>query len=378
MPLLTPFSLVAASTLLAASLSPLPVQAQLPAGASVYAAGLKGPRGLVFGPDGTLYIAEAGSGGTTPAPAGCEALTPPTGPSHGGYSAQISRVLPNGDRSVVTNGLPSSVNAMGDVLGVSDVTFLDGQMYALIDGGGCSNGNPNFPNSVVRVDPKNGQRQMVADLSAFARQHPAAYPPAGFDPEGDPFSFVASNGSLYIAEANSGRVFSTTPAGVTTLVRDISLAYGHNVPTSITAASNGNLYVGTLGVFPIITEQDLILTLSRDSYFIDTTPGLATPQTEVGQFHLVHSRAGFTTIISLKIGPDGLLYALEFSDAAGYPTPGAGKVVRLTAAGTIEDVVTGLAVPTGMTFGPDKALYVSNLGAAPAGAGQVLRIPISF
>ena len=33
-------------------------------------------------------------------------------------------------------------------------------------------------------------------------------------------------------------------------------------------------------------------------------------------------------------------------------------------------VATGLAVPTGMTFGPD------GLGAAPAGAGQILRISI--
>ena len=36
----------------------------------------------------------------------------------------------------------------------------------------------------------------------------------------------------------------------------------------------------------------------------------------------------------------------------------------------------GLVVPTGMTFGPDGFLYVSNFGAAPAGAGEILRISI--
>lgn len=48
------------------------------------------------------------------------------------------------------------------------------------------------------------------------------------------------------------------------------------------------------------------------------------------------------------------------------------KVVRLNRVGDIEEVATGLSVPTGMTFGADGYLYVSNFGAAPA--GQILRI----
>jgi sugar lactone lactonase YvrE len=56
-------------------------------------------------------------------------------------------------------------------------------------------------------------------------------------------------------------------------------------------------------------------------------------------------------------GPDGLLYLLELSDAEGFPTPGDGKVVRVRN-GVAEDVITGLSVPTGITFGPDGALYV--------------------
>jgi sugar lactone lactonase YvrE len=80
--------------------------------------------------------------------------------------------------------------------------------------------------------------------------------------------------------------------------------------------------------------------------------------------------------VAVDIGPDGRLYALEFSPAAGYPTPGVGKVVRIDWDGTIEDVATGLTVPTGMTFGPDGDLYVSDFGAAPPGAGQIVRISV--
>ena len=365
--------------LAAAALAPTPTRAQLPAGATVYASHLDGPRGLAFGPDGTLYIAEAGTGGTVAAPAGCPNTPPPVGPYHGGYTARISRVLHNGHQDVLTKGLPSSIAGTGDVQGIADVTFLNGQLYALLAGGGCAHGNPGSPNGILSVDTSTRKTTLIADFSAFLRAHPAAYPNADdYEPDGVPYSFTVLNDILYSVEPNHGEVLATATDGTTTLLRDISLAEGHIVPTSIVAGRNGNLYLGNLGLFPILMQREIILTLSKDSFFIDTIPGFVTPSSEVGMFHLVHSRAGFTTILSLKFGPDGLLYVLELSDAPGYPTPGAGKVVRVNAAGNIETVVTGLAVPTGMTFGPDNALYVSNFGAAPAGLGQVLRIPITF
>jgi hypothetical protein len=64
----------------------------------------------------------------------------------------------------------------------------------------------------------------------------------------------------------------------------------------------------------------------------------------------------------------------------GFPSPkwaGQGAVVRVTAAGTLETVASGLSFPTAMTFGPDGVLYVSNLGfGTPPGAGQVVRITV--
>jgi hypothetical protein len=71
------------------------------------------------------------------------------------------------------------------------------------------------------------------------------------------------------------------------------------------------------------------------------------------------------------------LYVLELYDAPGFPNPGDGKSVRVSPSGEAENIVTGLVVPTAITFGPDGALYVSNFGAAPPGLGQFLRVDIT-
>jgi hypothetical protein len=81
-------------------------------------------------------------------------------------------------------------------------------------------------------------------------------------------------------------------------------------------------------------------------------------------------------VVGLAFDSRDRLYVLELSDAAGFPTPGAGKLVRISPSGKTEDIVTGLVVPTAMTIGPDDAIYISNFGAAPAGLGQILRVEV--
>ena len=72
---------------------------------------------------------------------------------------------------------------------------------------------------------------------------------------------------------------------------------------------------------------------------------------------------------------------METDTVAGFPGPqavGTGTVVCVNGDGTLNTVATGLTFPTGMTFGPDGALYVSNIGfGAPPGAGQIVRIATS-
>ncbi len=345
--------------------------------ATVIASGLNGPRGLTFGPDGTLYIAEAGTGGTNSTVGSCAQTPPPVGPYKGGTSATIAELPSGGKLRVLASGLPSSVAAQGDLQGIADVAFLDGKLYGLVSGGGCSHGNPTLPNGIVEVNLKNGRWSYITDLSLFYLEHPVAFPNApDYEPDGVPYSFAPYNGKLYAVEPNHGQITATGPAGVTSQVADFSYLFGHMVPTAI-ASDNDNLYVGNLGLFPISSNSERITTLSKNVGFIDTTPGFQTTAAELNKFRLAASRAGFTTVVSVKVGPDGLLYVLELSDTnGGYPNPGDGKVLRVNHDKSIETIVSGLAVPTGMTFGPDKALYISNLGAAGAGAGQILRIAI--
>jgi hypothetical protein len=358
---------------LAATVFPAIAGAQLPANASIYASGLQAPRGLRFGPDGYLYVAEAGTGGSNSTGSACTQVPAPVGPYKGGPNARISKISSKGTRTTVASGFPSTVDAMGDLIGVADVVFLDGTLYAVVAGGGCSHGNPKSPSGIAKVNPATGQWELIADIGAFLKAHPTKYESADdFEPDGTLYSAIAVDGKLFTVEPNHGEVLSVSTGGQIEQLIDISASEGHIVPTSI-AEKNGSLYVGNLNLIPIDPQWARILTISGGGYEDHSVPGFDTEG-----YHIVNSKAGFTTVVAVDIGPDGLLYALELSDMAGNPGPGNGKVVRVKRDGDLEEVVTGLSVPTGMTFGPDGALYVSNLGAAPAGAGQILRIPIAL
>ena len=140
----------------AASIASAPAYAQLSSNATVYASGLESPRGLKFGPDGDLYVAEAGTGGTVSTVGSCAQVPAPIGPYLGGSTGRISKLDKSGNRTTVASGFPSSLAAEGDLQGVADIAFLNGTLYAVTRGGGCSHGNASSPNIIARVDTKSG------------------------------------------------------------------------------------------------------------------------------------------------------------------------------------------------------------------------------
>jgi hypothetical protein len=340
---------------------------------SVFASGFNNPRGLKFGPDGYLYIAEGGTGGSNSTAGCCEQVVPPVGPYTGSITgSRISKINPNGVRTTAVDNLPSSQTSADSgslISGAADVSFIGNTLYILLGGAGCSHGVPQVPaqpNGVIRVNA-NGTLDLIANLSAFLMANPVKNPnPPDFEPDGTWYSMIMARGDghqvdLYAVEPNHGELDRITPDGQISRVADISASYGHIVPTAIATSDNDKFYVGSLGISGPGSAK--IYEISKDGHTRIVAEGL-------------------DGVLGVAFDSRHRMYVLETTDATG--NPGTGKVVRVDHPdGGLHDrdqtvIASGLFFPTAMTFGPDGALYVSNVGfgAPPDGEGQILRITV--
>jgi hypothetical protein len=330
---------------------------------TVIASGLQNPRGLVFGPDGRLYVAEGGLGGTmTTTPGQCTQVPPPVGPYSGGFTARISRMnVQTGTRDTVAAGLPSSMTSPaigGYVSGVADLKFVGGGLYALMAGAGCSHGLTGTVTSIVRVE-RDGSVTQVSDLSHFLMTHPVANPnPGDFEPDGTWYSMVEAGGGLYAVEPNHGEIDVVSRDGSISRLLDVSATQGHVVPTSI-AVHGDSFYLGNLGRFEPGSEG------KAGVYRLDRRSGA------IESFN-----TGLTAVTGVA-WHNGYLYALETFTGFFAPAPfvaATGTVVRQGDDGKWVPVVTSLNFPTAMVFRGDD-LYVSNrgFGFGPAD-GQIVRV----
>ena len=273
---------------------------------------------LEFGPDGALYVAEAGRGGTStlcaPAP------DPPFANRCYGPTGAITRILAAGDQRRVVVGLPSIAPAGGNTAqGPVDIDFGMGAAWVTTGfGGNPANRAPLEAGGVqmgrlVKINSI-GQWESVVDLSA----HEAANNPDGTTVDSNPFGLRVLDDRAYVADAGANAVLQISKTGAISTFAVFPARQPNPappsvqaVPTSVAVAPNGDVYVGELTGAPFFVGAARVYRIPA---------GGGTP---------VVVATGFTNIIDIALGPDGAGYVLEH-DANGIITPGDdGRLIRL-------------------------------------------------
>ena len=335
---------------------------------------LANARGLAWGPEGALYVAEAGRGGTGP----CMIVLGST--VCYGATGAVSRLW-HGKQERLISDLPSWVvtsNKSGNSEGPNGIS-LNGLGNAYVSIG--LEANPAERDAapelggfgrLVRLSPSalspghGGGRgapdwEFVADLGQYELD---VNPDCG-DLDSNPFGVLAVPGAVLVPDAGANAIIQLDANGqLSTLA-----AFSNNttvpgpgcpaastrdfVPTSITVGPDGAYYIGHLNGLAILKGSSSIWRLERGG----------APE----QFC-----TGFTWIIALAFDATGNIYVLQHSD--GPFTNSGGSLIRVAPDCSRQTVVTGLNRPTGLAVDDEGHVYVSLInGLNFAAEGQVRR-----
>jgi hypothetical protein len=341
---------------------------------TVVAEGLNNPRGIGFGPDGALYVAESGSGGSG------KCITSPEDPeaeSCFGRTGSVTRITRHSQHRVLT-GLPSLADEGGVAAsGPVDVGFRGWTGYLLI-------GNPGGDTStreslgagagrfgkLLKVDLR-GIRS-VADFPRFEEDNnPDNGDPAAGGVDSNPNGLLVGHRSQYVTDAggndllkvdHKGRVsvVAVFPPGPPATAPDGAEIPPQAVPTSVVRGPDGALYVGQLTGFPF-------------------PPGGANVYRVVPGHDPEVFADGFTNIIDIAFDKRGRLYVLEIATEGLLSAPEGelpvGRLVRVEKNGHRTTLAQeGLNAPGGFVLGHGAA-YITN-NSILSGAGQVVKVAI--
>jgi hypothetical protein len=365
-----------ASTLAAAVLA-VPAAAQAPAPAvTTVVSGLDNPRDLAFGPNGELYVAEAGRGGPKCVKGG------PEGATCLGFTSGISRIdLATSTARRIVSGLMSVSDKGGSAAtGVDGISVLpDGQLYGIITGAtglvaqlppgkfsakAIAKGKRQA-GRLIRVSP-GGKVRFGANVGAASFAWTAAHKRKvrGQFPDANPYGVFATAGAQWVVDAGANTINRVVNGKVKVVKFIPNPPASDAVPTCIDRGPDGAFYIGEL-----------------------TGGGNKPGASRVWRFtpsgnKLTQWATGLTAVTGCGFAPDGQFYATEFSTRGlDKAAPGTGAVVRVAPNSTAPTTVVGnLNFPGGFAAGSDGSLYVSNWSIAPgkAGAnkptGEVVRI----
>jgi hypothetical protein len=357
--------LLAAVVALAALLPAAPAAAHRDKAPEVVASGLDNPRDLDVDASGTVYVTEAGRGGSGPC------VTIEMGTKCAGASGAVTQIRA-GEQHRVLEGLPSLAPSSGEqALGPSDISLRRwGGAYLTVGLGA----NPAVRAQVGELGPAFGQLYVVspsgdlravADISAYEE----AANPDGGGVDSNPNSVTQADDRVYVVDAGGNdllRVHDSGEISTVAVFPDRLLDSPPNtglppqvpvqaVPTNVVVGPDGALYVSQLTGFPFI-------------------PGVARVYRVVPGSPPEIFADGLTNVTDLAFDADGNLFVVEIAAnglLSGDPT---GALIKIRPDGSRETVLSeGLVNPYGVAIGPHGDIYVSNHGSS-AGIGEVLRI----
>jgi hypothetical protein len=357
---------------------------------TVVASGLNNPRGLAFGPNGTLYVGEAGLGAGNGAGGVGLGL---------GFTGSVGKIedLDSGHPTLerIITGLASSADA-GGVVGPDGVSPLGNGNIHIIMAESTSavlaahpQASPELAGQFGRLlkSSHSGHWKVVADVGDFDYEWAndnknAPFAPVGQFPDANPYAVLSVPGHEYVADAGSNTVDEVNQDGSVRIIAFVPnpllplgpggalVPVSDSVPTCVAQGPDGFLYVGTLAFGAFFATH----APQSNVYRID--PNLSNAiLTDADVW-----ASGFHPTTGCGFGLDAF-YVTEFF-TGGFGTKG--DVIRIAlnpdgSAGARTVMGGGaLVAPNGFAAGPDGSIYVSNFSVFPgvnAGpVGQVVRV----
>jgi hypothetical protein len=331
--------------LMALAVVTVPVAAQDNAAAG----DLNNPRQLFYDADGTLYIAEAGTGGD-------QMATGVFGNEQAyGATGRITVVSPEGEQSVLIDGLGSALSQPPYAAYGPHAVYVDDTTIWVAMGEGPEAGTYDETlifNALVGFDKETLEVVQNIDVKA---QADTVNSPEDVPNNSNPVDLaVGADGTVYIANAGCNCIQSWTADGGLEVAATWATEEDNPVPTSVAVDANGDLYVGFLTGFPWPAEGARIEKWSGGE--------------------LVETYNGLTTVTDVLVTADGTIYAVEHGVGQGADGAyGEGRVVTVSADG-VTPVMDGLMMPYGLAIDGEGNLVVSVNSAGEPGSGQVIPV----